>query len=485
VSATSPPDHVDVLIVGAGLSGIGAAAQLTRAHPGRTYAVLERRSASGGTWDLFTYPGIRSDSDMFTLGYRFKPWRGDKALADGPSILRYVRETAEEYGVDRRIRHGCHVTAADWDSETARWTVSFEVDGRTEQMTCDFLWSCSGYYDYDRGYLPRLPGADRFGGPMVHPQHWPDDLDVAGKRVVVVGSGATAVTLVPALAREGAAHVTMLQRSPTYILSLPAIDRVAGVLRRLLPERLSYAATRWKNIGVSTLVYQLSRRRPRLVRRLIRSATTRQLPAGYEVDTHFRPRYDPWDQRLCLVPDGDLFRAIRHGDASVATDTIDTFTETGVRLASGAHLPADVVVTATGLNLLVLGGVALSVDGAKVDVPGTMAYRALMLGGVPNFAFTIGYTNASWTLKADLVAEYVCRLLAHLDATGARQVVPVPDAAVGEEPFMDFQAGYVLRSLDQLPKQGSVEPWKLRQNYLHDVRTIRRAPIDDGALAFS
>ena len=479
------PAHVDVLIVGAGLSGIGAAAQLTREHPGRSYALLERREATGGTWDLFTYPGIRSDSDMFTLGYRFKPWQGDKALADGPSILRYVRETAQEYGVDRHVHLGCHVTSADWDSETARWTVTVDRRGETEQVTCSFLWSCSGYYDYDQGYLPDLPGLDRFEGPVVHPQHWPDDLDHRGKRVVVVGSGATAVTLVPALAQSGTEHVTMLQRSPTYIMSLPAVDNVAVALRRWLPERWSYRLTRWKNVGVSTALYQLSRRRPALVRRLIRSATIKSLPEGYDVDTHFKPAYDPWDQRLCLVPDGDLFRAIRHGAASVVTDTIETFTETGVRLASGQHLDADVVVTATGLNLLAFGGLELSVDGAKVDLPETMAYKALMLGGVPNFAYTIGYTNASWTLKADLVAEFVCRVLAHLDATGTRVVVPVDDPAVEREPFMDFRAGYVLRSIDQLPKQGAVEPWRLRQNYLHDVRTIRRGPIDDGTLAFS
>jgi monooxygenase len=479
------PEHVDVLIVGAGLSGIGAAAQLTREHPDKSYAILERRASSGGTWDLFTYPGIRSDSDMFTLGYRFKPWRGEKSLADGPSILRYVRETAEEYGVEPHIHYGSRVTGADWDSGSARWSVSVERDGRTEQVTCGFLWSCSGYYDYDQGYLPELPGVERFTGQVVHPQHWPDDVDHEGKRVVVIGSGATAVTLVPALAGAGAAHVTMLQRSPTYILSLPAADPVAAFLRKLLHERLSYAAVRWKNIGVATLIYQLSQRRPGLMRRFIRRSNASLLPPGYEVDTHFNPRYDPWDQRLCLVPDGDLFRVIREGDASVVTDTIETFTQDGLRLASGVHLPADLVITATGLNLLAFGGMSLSVDGEKVNLPETVAYRALMLSGVPNFAYTIGYTNASWTLKADLVAEYVCRLLAHLEATGQRTVVPVATPGLGTEPFMDFQAGYVLRSLDQLPKQGSVEPWKLRQNYLYDVRAIRRAPLDDGALSFS
>ena len=481
---TDLPRHVDVLIVGAGLSGIGAAAQLTREHPRRSYAVLEARAASGGTWDLFTYPGVRSDSDMYTLGYRFKPWRGDRALADGPSILEYVRETAREYGVDRRTHYGCRATAASWDSATATWTVTVEREDGSHQVTTSFLWACSGYYDYDEGYTPELAGRERFEGRVVHPQHWPDDLDHTGQRVVVIGSGATAVTLVPALAETGAAHVTMLQRSPTYILSLPAVDRVAAVLRRWLPERLAYRVTRWKNVGVATALYQASRRWPRAVRGLIRKATVSSLPAGYDVDTHFNPRYDPWDQRLCLVPDGDLFRAIRDGRASVVTDTIDTFTETGLLLGSGETLEADVAITATGLNLVAFGGLELDVDGAPVSLPDTLAYKALMLSGVPNFAYTIGYTNASWTLKADLVAEYVCRLLAHLDEHGHRAVVPVADDSVDREPFLDFQAGYVLRAIDRLPRQGSVEPWKLRQNYLRDVRSIRRGAIDDGTLAF-
>lgn len=480
----SAPEHVDVLLIGAGLSGVGAACQLSREHPRRSYAILERRDASGGTWDLFRYPGVRSDSDMYTLGYRFKPWRGEKALADGPSILAYVRETAEEYGVDRHVRYGMHATGASWDTASARWTVTGTHDGDPFEMTCDFLWCTSGYYDYDQGFTPHFEGLEDFGGQVVHPQHWPDDLDHAGKRVVVIGSGATAVTLVPALADSGAEHVTMLQRSPTYVLSLPAVDKVAAGLRRVLPERLSYAATRWKNVGVATGIYQLSQRRPDFMRGVIRRATVKALPEGYDVDTHFKPVYDPWDQRLCLVPDGDLFRSISRGDASVVTGTIDRFTGTGVRLTSGEELEADVVVTATGLNLVAFGGMDLVVDGEEVSLPDTLAYKALMLSGVPNFAYTIGYTNASWTLKADLVAEFVCRVLAHLDQHGQRVVVPVDDPDVERLPFMDFQAGYVLRALDGLPKQGATEPWKLRQNYLYDVRSIRRGRIDDGVLAF-
>jgi cation diffusion facilitator CzcD-associated flavoprotein CzcO len=475
-------EHLDVLVLGAGLSGIGAAARLTQEHPHRTYAVLESRAASGGTWDLFRYPGVRSDSDMFTLGYRWRPWTGTTALADGPSILDYVRDTAREYGVDRHVRYHHRVVAAAWDSGAARWTVTAETPDGPVELTCSFLWCCTGYYDYDQGYLPDLPGIEEYAGTVVHPQHWPEDLDHAGARVVVIGSGATAVTLVPAMA-ETAAHVTMLQRSPTYVVSLPREDKVAGLLGRLLPEHAAYTATRWKNILTATAFYQLSRRRPDFTRRLIRKATVAAVPA-LDVDTHFRPRYDPWDQRVCFVPDGDLFRALRHGDAEVVTDTIETFTPTGIRLASGRELEADVVVTATGLNLKPFGGIRLEVDGDEVKVAQTMAYRALMLSGVPNFAFTIGYTNASWTLKADLVADYVCRLLAHLDEHGLREVVPVRDDSLDEVPLMDFSAGYVLRSLDQLPVQGSRAPWRLRQNYLHDVRTIRKGAIDDGVLAF-
>ncbi len=477
------PEHVDVLIVGAGLSGIGAAAQLTRARPGTSYAVLEARGAMGGTWDLFRYPGIRSDSDMFTLGYRFKPWRDEAALADGPAILAYIKETAEEYDVARHIRYDHAVTSASWDSRTARWTVTARHAGEEVALTCRLLWSCSGYYDYDHGYEPEIAGMEDYRGRIVHPQHWPEDLDHSGRRMVVIGSGATAVTLVPALA-ETAEHVTMLQRSPTYILSVPRRDAIAAGLSRVLPERAAYAASRWKNVGISSGLYALSRKRPDLVRGLIRKASIKALPDGYDVDTHLKPRYNVWDQRLCLVPDGDLFEVISDGRAEIVTDTIETFTEHGLRLASGRELEADVVVMATGLAIKAFGDIGLTVDGAEVKLPETMSYKALMLSGVPNLVFTVGYTNASWTLKADLVAEFACRLLDHLDREGYRSVAPRRDPAVGERPFMDFSAGYVLRALDDLPKQGDREPWMLRQNYLHDLRTIRRGELDDGVLEF-
>ena len=478
-------EHLDVLIVGAGLSGIGAAWHLRERCPGKSYAILEARDDLGGTWDLFRYPGIRSDSDMHTLGYRFKPWTEAKSIADGPSILEYVRRTARDAGIDRKIRFHHRVLSAEWSSAERRWTVAAErtETGETVRLTCNFLWTCSGYYRYDEGYTPEFPGADRFPGPVVHPQHWPEDLDYSGKRVVVIGSGATAVTLVPAMSKR-AAHVTMLQRSPTYIASLPAEDRIAMKLRRYLPERAAYAAVRWKNVVIQTLFYQLSRRRPELVKRLIRKGVERSLPAGYDVDKHFKPKYNPWDQRMCLVPDGDLFRAIREGDASVVTDRIASFTERGIELESGGELEADLIVTATGLNLLFLGGMELSVDGEPIDVPGRMTYKGMMLSGVPNMAFTVGYTNASWTLKADLTSEYVCRLLNHMDAHGYARCVPEVDPSITEQPLLDFTSGYVQRSLDHFPKQGSKEPWKLRQNYVVDIRTIRRGAIEDGAMRF-
>lgn len=477
-------EHVDVLIIGAGLSGIGAAAHLAKDLPATTYAVLERRAVSGGTWDLFRYPGVRSDSDMHTLGYRFRPWRGDTALADGAAILDYVRDTAREFGVDEHVRYGHEVVRAEWDSLTARWTVTAAVDGEERSLTADFLWACSGYYDYDEGYTPHFAGQERFGGRVVHPQHWPADLDATGRRFVVIGSGATAVTLVPALAEAGAAHVTMLQRSPTYIVSVPGKDALKRRLTSLIGEGPSYAITRWKNIAVQSALYKVSRARPGLVRSVVRKGNVAQLPPGYAVDTHFNPTYDPWDQRMCLVPDGDLFRAIRSGRASVVTDRIATFTETGLELESGERLEADVVVTATGLNLKIFGGAEIVVDGEVLDPSATMAYRAMMLSGVPNFAFTIGYTNASWTLKADLVAEYVVRLLQRMRSTGSRTVVPERDPSVEEVPLMDFDAGYVQRMVHTLPRQGTVAPWTLKQSYVHDALSLRRSRLDDGVLTF-
>jgi cation diffusion facilitator CzcD-associated flavoprotein CzcO len=480
-------EHVDVLIVGAGLSGVGAAHHLQASCPQKTYAILEAREAIGGTWDLFRYPGIRSDSDMYTLGYRFRPWEDAKAIADGPAILDYVRRTASEAGIDRRIRYHHRVLSAEFSSADARWRVLARRSDTAEtvELSCSFLLLCSGYYNYEQGYTPDFRGTERFAGRIVHPQHWSADVDYAGKRVVVIGSGATAVTLVPAMARS-AAHVTMLQRSPSYVLSLPGEDPIAGALRRVLPAKLSYPLVRWKNVLLAMLVFQLSRRRPGLVKRLIRRAVQRQLPADYDIDTHFKPRYDPWDQRMCLVPDGDLFEAISAGRASVATDEIETFTERGLLLASGAEIEADVVVTATGLNMLALGGIELSVDERPVELPQTTSYRGTMLGGVPNMAFAIGYTNASWTLKADLTCEYVCRLLNHMDAHGYEQCTPDDsDPTIEREPMIDFSSGYVQRAIEQFPKQGSKTPWRLYQNYARDILSLRFGAVEDGAMRFS
>ncbi len=424
---------------------------------------------------------------MHTLGYRFKPWTAAKSISDGEAILDYVRETAREGGIDAKIRFRHRVVRAEWSSEEALWRVEAErvETGESVRLTCSYLWVCSGYYRYDEGFTPEFPGAEDFKGEIVHPQHWPAELDYSGKRVVVIGSGATAVTLVPAMA-EQAAHVTMLQRSPTYIASLPAEDPIANGLRKRLPEKAVYTIVRWKNVLVQSLFYQLSRRRPKLVKKLVRRGVERALPAGYDIDKHFKPKYNPWDQRMCLVPNGDLFKAIRDGKATVVTDTIERFTEDGIRLNSGEQLEADVIVTATGLNLLFLGGMELVVDGEPVDIAKKMAYKGMMLSGVPNCAFTVGYTNASWTLKADLTSEYVCRVLAHMDSHGYRKSVPeLSDPSVTEMPLLDFTSGYVQRSLHEFPKQGSKEPWKLRQNYVLDIRTIRRGPVDDGAMRFS
>jgi monooxygenase len=472
-------EHVDVLIIGAGLSGVGAAAHLQRNCPGKSYAILESREAIGGTWDLFRYPGIRSDSDMFTLGYSFKPWTQRESIADGGSILRYIRETAAEYGITDKIRFGHKVVSAEWSSEETRWTVRAEHGGEAVEITCDWLYGCTGYYRYDEGFSPKFEGSERFQGEIVHPQHWPEDLDYEGKRVVVIGSGATAITLVPAMA-ERAAQVTMLQRSPTYVISLPGVEPLTGLLRRFLPEKTVYSITRWKNVLLTQLSYQVSRRWPRLMRRIVRKGVERQLPADFDVDRHFSPKYDPWDERLCVVPKGDLFTAIREGKAEVVTDTIETFTEKGIELSSGRELEADIIVTATGLNLLVLGGLKIVIDGEEKELSETVGYKGMMFSDVPNLCIALGYTNASFTLKADLVAEYICRLLDYMDANGYRVATPGhPDPSLAVEPFIDLKSGYVMRSLDQLPKQGTERPWRLHQNYPADVRLLRHGPIDD------
>ncbi|MES2179675.1 MAG: NAD(P)/FAD-dependent oxidoreductase [Gemmatimonadota bacterium] len=481
-------EHFDVLVVGAGLSGVGAAWHLQTMCPDRTFAILEGRGRLGGTWDLFRYPGVRSDSDMYTLGYRFRPWRDAKAIADGPAIRAYIEDTARENGIDKKIRYHHRVVRAEWSSADARWTVDVAVGAEQAltRMTCGFLYSCTGYYDYTAGYTPEWAGTDRFGGRIVHPQHWPEGLDYSGKRVVVIGSGATAVTLVPAMATgaDAAAHVTMLQRSPTYIAAQPTEDSIANTLRRVLPDGLAYVVARWKNVLRSMFYYTLARRRGPAFKGGLRKGLRHALGPDYDVKKHFTPSYEPWDQRLCIVPDGDLFKAIRSGRASVATDTIESFDETGIMLRSGEHLDADLVVTATGLVLTLFAGVTLVVDGQVVDLSRAMSYKGMMLSDVPNLAAALGYTNASWTLKCDLVAQHVCRLLNHMKSRGYAQVTPRRDASVTEEPILDFTSGYVQRALATLPKQGSRVPWKLHQNYMKDLAGLRWGRVADPALEF-
>ncbi|MDG4823844.1 NAD(P)/FAD-dependent oxidoreductase [Asanoa sp. WMMD1127] len=477
-------EHFDVLIVGAGISGIGAGRYLKTSLPGKTFAILEARGASGGTWDLFRYPGTRSDSDLHTFGYAFKPWRDEEAIASAPRILAYLRETATENGLDPHIRYHHRVRAAAFDSGTALWTVTVDVSGEPVTFTARWLFCAGGYYRYDEGFTPRFEGQERFRGAIVHPQHWPEDLDYAGKRVVVVGSGATAVTIVPAMAGT-AAHVTMLQRTPTYILSVPARDALGNALKKYLGPEKGYAWTRRKNIATQRWIWRFCQRHPERARRLIRWFNARQLPEGYPVDEHFRPPYNPWDQRLCLVPDGDLFTSIRDGSAEVVTDRIETFTEHGIRLASGRELPADVIVTATGLNVQALAGVTLTVDGTPVNIPDTIAYKGMMLSGVPNFAFVVGYTNSSWTLKVGLLCEHFCLLLAHMDKHGYEICRPDPaDPAMPTRPFLDFGAGYIRRVIDQLPRQGDRLPWLTSMNYHTDVKLLRADRVTDPELHF-
>ena len=482
-------EYFDVVIVGAGLSGIGAAWHLQDKCPDRRYVIIEERKSMGGTWDLFRYPGIRSDSDMYTLGYNFKPWKEGKAIADGPSILAYIRETATEAGIDRNIRYRHTLTSANWSSEDAAWTIEVRNEAdETVEMRCGFLFMCAGYYNYEQGYLPEFKGYDRFGGEIIHPQHWPEDLDYRGKKVVVIGSGATAVTLIPEMAKE-AGHVVMLQRSPTYMASLPDTDWLARLLQWLLPEKTAYAVIRWKNIWFQRWIYWQSRKTPKTLRKKLLKMAQKDLGKGVDFERHFVPSYDPWDQRLCLVPNGDFFHAVREGRASIATDTIVEFTENGIRLESGEHLDADIIVTATGLDLRVLGDVAISVDGEPVDIAKTFSYKSMMFSDVPNLVSTFGYINASWTLKADLTAEYCCRLLNHMADTGARQCTPRLQQhernMAGEDWIEGFSSGYIQRKLHLLPKQGAESPWRNTQNYSLDRKTIGEGPIEDGFLLFT
>jgi cation diffusion facilitator CzcD-associated flavoprotein CzcO len=480
-------EHLDVLIVGAGLSGIGAGHYIQDKCPWASYAIFEAREAMGGTWDLFRYPGIRSDSDMFTLGYSFRPWDGEKTIADGDSILQYIKDTAAESGIDEHIRYQHRIIAADWSSDEARWHVTAERSdtGEVISLTARFVFSCSGYYRYDHGYQPEFAGTDRFRGQIVHPQAWPEDLDYAGKQVVVIGSGATAVTLIPSMAQD-AGHVTMLQRSPTYIVTVPAKNPAAQILRKVLPDRFAGTIMRWVLAVGTQATYVISKRRPELVKKVLRSGLKRQLPKGYDIDTHFTPSYNPWDQRLCAVPDGDLFKVIREDKASVVTDHIDTFTETGILLESGEELEADIVITATGLELLFIGGIQLTVDGEPVNLPDKLTYKGMMLEGVPNFALAVGYTNASWTLKCDLTCDYVCRLLNHLHDTGLQQCTPRnDDASVTAAPLLGLSSGYITRAADRFPKQGSRHPWQVHQSYLRDYRALKRSGIEDDSMKFT
>ncbi|WP_156689185.1 flavin-containing monooxygenase [Mycobacterium sp. Marseille-P9652] len=478
-------EHVDVLIMGAGISGIGAACYLRTLQPGKTFAILEGRGEIGGTWDLFRYPGIRSDSDLHTFSYEFKAWENEKAIASADAIMAYLRETVAEHGIRQAIRLHHKVISAAWSSRDGRWLVEIErVDsGDRIHMTCGWFFCAGGYYRYDEGFTPEFPGRERFTGQIVHPQQWPEDLDYRGKRVLIIGSGATAVTLVPALA-ETAGHVTMLQRSPTYIVPVPSEDRLANTLPKVIGRDRAYALTRRKNIARQRLIYRFCQQHPGAARRLIRHLNARQLPKGYPVDEHFRPAYNPWDQRLCAVPDSDMFKAIRDGRASVVTDRIDTFTEKGVRLQSGRELEADIVVTATGLNLLAFGGISLTVDGAPVDLSEKVAFKGFLLSDVPNFVYMFGYTNSSWTLRVGLVCEHFCRLLAHMDAHGHVVCYPRVPEGMPTMPLLDIGANYVKRSIDQFPRQGAEYPWRTCMDYRADYHTLREGPVEDENLCF-
>lgn len=485
--SAQPAGHVDVLIIGAGLSGICAAHYLHTECPGRSYAILEARGRLGGTWDLFRYPGIRSDSDMFTLGYSFRPWPSAQSIADGPDILRYLRDTAASFGADRKIQYGLRVERANWSSRDGRWTV-YVREAETGELltrTCNFLWACTGYYRYDQGYTPEFPGSERFQGRMVHPQLWTEDIDYEGKRVVVVGSGATAMTLVPAMSAS-AGHVTMLQRSPTFVIALPRTDPRIEWLQQNLPARMAHAAARWRHIMYGVMTYGVSRTWPEKARAFMVEAARGALSDDFDVDTHFNPSYAPWDQRVCVIPDGDLFDAINRGEVSVVTDHIETFTETGIQLRSGEHLDADLIVTATGLELQMLGGATVEVDGKEIDGAGRMLYKGAMLSDIPNAAICLGYVNASWTLKCELTCEYICRLLNHMEQQGWTRCCPRDrDPSVTRSPVIELSAGYVQRAAATLPRQGSRAPWRVPQNYLEDRKMLRGSPVVDGVMEFA
>jgi monooxygenase len=483
--AGSPGAHFDVLIIGAGLSGIGAACHLVRKRPATTFALLEARSAIGGTWDLFRYPGIRSDSDMSTFGYAFRPWVDSKAIADGPSILHYLAETAKAFGVDRHIRFGLKVVRASWRSESASWSLAVEgPEGAPLAFSCNFLLLCTGYYEYEAGYMPGWPGMERFAGRVVHPQNWPEDLNYDGKRVVVIGSGATAVTIVPAMAAR-AAHVVMLQRSPTYVVARPSEEAIDKRLRQRLPARLALSVIRWKSILLQMYLYRLSRRKPGAMRAQILKLAQAEIGPELNAAEYFNPRYDPWDQRMCIVPDGDMFAAMRAGKASIVNGEIEAFTETGLRLTSGQEIAADIIVTATGLKVRLMGGVAIKVDDAPANVAALTCYKGAMFSDIPNLASIFGYTNASWTLKSDLIAEYVCRLLRHMERRGYAICTPrLGDTAIAEGPTLPLTSGYIERAKDLLFKQGTKKPWRLNQNYALDVMALRFGAIEDGALEF-
>lgn len=476
-------EHFDVLIVGAGLSGIGAAAHLKMDCPNKSFAILEGRKTMGGTWDLFRYPGIRSDSDMFTLGYRFRPWNDPKAIADGPSILKYIQDTSKEFDLDEKIRYNHRVEKAEWSTDEAHWKITANIGEKETHLTCNFLYLCTGYYDYDKGYTPDFAGMKDFKGQIIHPQKWTDDVDYENKSVIVIGSGATAVTLVPALA-EKAEHVTMLQRSPSYILSVPAKDVIANTLRKLLPNRAAYTISRWKNVLVGMTIYSMSRKNPSFLKKILARGVEKQIGKDL-TDEHFQPKYNPWDQRLCLVPDSDLFKSIKEGNVSLITDHIETFTEKGLKLKSGKELEADIIVTATGLVMKIMAGLQLVVDEETVELSETITYKGMMYSDIPNAASAFGYTNASWTLKADLTAQYICRMLNFMDENGYEICTPrLDDPTIKPEPPVDFTSGYIQRALKDVPKQGSKLPWRVNQNYIKDIKMFRYGQIDDGTMEF-